>query len=156
MSGGRGCECGSGSDCFPVWHEALAEEQSDPTTAAWHNPLVCGCVLQRPSLFRSRFADGQFRFLQLFVDRGIDAVNAQARARTARNRGSAPTFDPVELESYEPIPTTGFPAAFAVTMHDVREPGGGFVGDGYAAYDERMRDFVRATIDAWHLLDQPR
>jgi len=40
MSGGRGSECGSGVGCFPVWHEALAEEQSDPTMAAWHNPLV--------------------------------------------------------------------------------------------------------------------
>ena len=124
--------------------------------AAWHNPLVCGFVLQHPPLLQPRFADGQFRFLQLFVDRGIDAVNAVARTRTARNRGSASTFDPVELESYEPIPTTGFPAAFAVSLRHVREPGGGFVGDGYAAYDERMRDFVRATVDAWQLLDQPR
>lgn len=123
--------------------------------AAWHNPLVCGFILQHRSLFQPQFADGRFRFLQLFVDRGLDAVNAVARARTARNRGSALTFDPVELESYEPIPTAGFPAAFAVSMHHVREPGGGFVGQGYAAYGGRMRDFVRATIDAWQLLDQP-
>jgi hypothetical protein len=121
--------------------------------AAWHNPLVCGFILQHLSLFQRRFADGQYRFLQLFVDRGIDAGNAVARARTARNRGSAPTFHPAELERYESIPTTGFPAAFAVSMHHVRERGGGFVGQGYAAYDERMRDFVGATIDAWHLLD---
>jgi hypothetical protein len=146
------CECGSDSDCFPVWHEALAEEQRDPTMAAWHNPLVCGFILQHPSLFQSRFADGQYRFLQLFVDRGIDAVNAVARDRTARNRGSAPAFDSPELESYESIPTTGFPATFAVSVHHMREPGGGFVGQGYAAYDARMRDFVRATIDGWRLL----
>jgi hypothetical protein len=156
VSGGRGCECGSGIDCFPVWHEALADEQSDPMMAAWHNPLVCGFILQHRSLFRPRFADGQFRFLQLFVDRGIDAVNAVARASTAHNRGSAPAFVPVELESYESIPTTGFPAAFAVSVHHLREPGDGFVGQGYATYDERMRNLVRATIDAWQLLDPPR
>jgi len=143
------CECGADSDCFSTWHEALAEERLDPAMAVWHNALVCAFVLQHRSQIRPRFADGQYRFLQLFVDRGIDTVNAVARSRTAHNRGSAPTFDPAALEGYESIPMTGYPEAFAVSIHHLLVPGGGFVARGYAAYGERMHDFAVATIDAW-------
>lgn len=147
------CECGADRDCFPVWHEALAEEQVDPAMAVWHSPLVCAFVLQHRSQIRPGFADGQYRFLQLFVDRGIDAVNAVARRRRARNRGSAPAFAAAEFERYEPIPTTGSPAGFAVTMHHVREPGGGFTARGYAAYGGRVRDLAQATIQGWRLVE---
>jgi hypothetical protein len=50
-----------------VWH-ALAADQAGPQMAVWHNPLVCAFILQHPSQFRRRSADGQFRFLQLVVD----------------------------------------------------------------------------------------
>ena len=147
------CDCGADSDCFPIWHEALAEEQLDPAMMVWHNPLVCAFILQHRSQIHPRFADGQYRFLQLFVDRGIGAVNAVVRKQTARNRGSAPALDPAELERYESIPRTGFPASFAVSMHHLREPSGGFVTQGYVAYGERMRDLAVATIEAWQGLD---
>lgn len=151
----RGCECGANWACAPVWHEALAAEQADPAMAIWHNPLVCAFLLQHRSQFRPRFADGQYRFLQLFVDRGIDAVNAMAKNRRARNRGSRPDFDDSELNRYEAIPLPGFPTAFAVSIHHLREPTGGFVAQGYAPYGERLRDFAHATIEGWTLLREP-
>jgi len=147
------CECGAVSECFPIWHEALAAEQVDPTMAAWHTPLVCAFILQHRSCFQPRFADGQYRFLQLFVDRGIDAVNASARRRTARNRGSARAVDLGELQRYEPIAVDIFPEAFTVGMHHVRDPGGGFLEHGHGAYGRRLRDVAVATIEGWQRSD---
>ncbi len=143
------CECGAAAECLPVWHEALAAEQADPQMAVWHNPLVCAFVLQHPSQFRPRFADGQLRFLQLFIDRGILAVNAVARRVTARNRGSRPNLAPLELEAYASLTLTGFPSRFGLAIHHLREPDGRFVTSGYAAYGDRMRQFAQATVDAW-------
>ena len=137
MSGGRGCECGSGADCFPVWHAALAEEQSDPTMAAWHNPLVCGFVLQHPSLLQPRFADGQFRFSS-FSSTEASTLSTPWLGQGQRAIAGALRLRPGGARELRADPTTGFPAAFAVSLRHVREPGGGFVGDGYAAYDERI------------------
>jgi hypothetical protein len=143
------CECGAAAACLPVWHEALAAEQADPQMAIWHNPLVCAFTLQHASQFRPRSADGQFRFLQLFVDQGIQAVNAVARRTVSRNRGSMPNLAPPEFEAYAALPVTGFPALFAIAVHHLREADGHFVTSGYAAYGDRMGQFAQATVDAW-------
>jgi Family of unknown function (DUF5946) len=144
-----GCECGARVRCLDTWHEALAAEQGDPAMARWHNPLVCCFVLQHRSHFQPRFADGQYRFLQLLLDRGVDAVNAEARRRTARNRGSHPRFDARSMAGYEALPTEWFPPSFSASVNDLRDAQGGFVGDGHAAYGERIRNLTRATVDAW-------
>ena len=143
------CECGAAAECLPVWHEALAAEQADPQMALWHNPLVCAFVLQHRSQLRPRFADGQFRFLQLFIDQGIQAVNAVARRTTARNRGGRPNVTPPEFEAYAPLPITGFPSLFDLAVHHLREADGHFVTSGHQAYGDRMRQFAQATVDAW-------
>jgi hypothetical protein len=112
MTGARPCECGAPSECSTVWYEALAAEQLDPAMGVWHTPLVCAFYLQHHSVYRPRVADGQYRFLRLFVDRGIEAVHVAARKSVARNRGSAPRVLPEELARYEGFPGRGFPAAF--------------------------------------------
>lgn len=94
--------------------------------AIWHNPLVCAFVLQHASQLRPRFADGQFRFLQLFIGQGIQAVNAVARRTTARNRGRRPNLAPAELAAYAPLLITGFPAGFDLGVHHLREADGEF------------------------------
>lgn len=143
------CECGAVEECLPVWHDALAAEQADAQLAVWHNPLVCAFTLQHSSQFRPRFGDGQFRFLQLFLDQGIDAVNAAARRSTARNRGSEPHLAPPELKAYLPLPVAGFPSSFAHGVHHLRERDGRFVSSGYEAYGDRMRQLAQATVCAW-------
>jgi len=139
---------------MPVWHEALAAEQADPQMARWHNPLVCAFILQHPSQFRPRFADGQFRFLQLFIDQGIQAVNTVARRGAARNRGSRPVVLP-GFGAYTPLPSTGFPSSCDLAVHHLQEADGRFVTSGYEAYGDRMRQFAQATVDAWLAQNQP-
>jgi hypothetical protein len=149
------CECGAATACAGTWHEALAAEQADPAMGRWHTPLVCCFVLQHRSRLRARFADGQYRFLQLFLDRGVDAVNAVARERTARNRGPRPAFDSRPFAHYAALPPVEVPRGFARSVHDLRDPDGGFVGDGHDAYGERMRRLAVATVEAWRHAGPP-
>lgn len=142
------CECGAASPCVDVWHAALAAEQADPEMYAWHNPLVCAFLLQHPSHSRERFLDVQFRWLQLFVDEGIDAVNALARRTVARNRGSDPDVVPPELGRFHPLPDVPPPTRFELSVHHLDQPGG-FMAGGATAYGRRMRQLARATVDAW-------
>jgi ribosomal protein L35AE/L33A len=116
---------------------------------AWHTPLVCAFYLQHRSMYQPRSADGQYRLLQLFVDRGIGAVHAVARGRVARNHGSKPALSTAELARYEGLPARSFPAVFGASVHVLREKGGGFVSQGHTAYEDRMRSWAQATIDGW-------
>lgn len=143
------CECGAAAECLPVWHEALAAERADAQLAPWHNPLVCAFVLQHSSRLRRRFADGQFRFLGLFLDQGIGAVNAVARRSAGRNRGSRQAVLPPELAGYPPLPGSAIPSSFALAVHHLREPDGRFATSGYQTYGERMRQFAAATVTGW-------
>ncbi|MBM7826994.1 DUF5946 family protein [Microbacterium aurum] len=143
------CECGADSDCHPVWYEALAEERLDALMGQWHNPLVCVFVLQHPSMFKLEFADGQVQFLQLLVEKGIGAVNAVARHQRARNKGTRPTLDMSELAAYPGVSDADLPLPFALSLHHLRSDDGGFLSDGYDAYDRRMVEIAMATIDAW-------
>lgn len=142
------CECGAASPCVDVWHAALAEEQADPEMYAWHNPLVCSFLLQHPSHRHERYADTQFRWLQLFLDRGIEALNAVARRTVSRNRGSSPDVVPPELAGYHPLPDVPSPSGFRLSVHHLRGAGG-FTAGGAAAYGRRMTELARATVDAW-------
>jgi hypothetical protein len=117
-----GCECGAAAECALVWHAALAAEQGDPGMAVWHNPLVCAFTLQHPSHFRRRFADGQFRFLELFIDQGVHAVNAMARRTAARNRGRNPDLTQSALDAYPPLPFTGFPPCLVLPFTICKSP----------------------------------
>lgn len=145
------CECGAPLDCLTVWHEALAAEQRDQAMYSWHTPLVCAFYLQHRSMYQPHFADGQYRLLQLFVDRGIEAVHAVARQHVDRNRGSTPAISAPELARYEGLPARSFPAAFDVSVHVLRERGGDFVSRGHMAYGERMRSWAQATLDGWQV-----
>lgn len=116
---------------------------------AWHTPLVCAFYLQHRSVHRERFADGQYRLLQLFVDRGIEAVQAVAREHVARNRGSRPEIAAPELARYDGLPVRAFPTTFDVSVHVLRDADGGFVSQGHTAYGGRMRSWAQATIDGW-------
>lgn len=143
------CECGAEHDCRPVWYEALAEEHLDAAMGRWHNPLVCIFALQHTSMFKREFADGQIQFLQLLVERGIDAVNAVARRRRARNKGPGPDLDMPELAAYPGISDAALPLSFALSLHHLRTDDGDFLSDGYDEYGRRMVEIAMATIDAW-------
>lgn len=143
------CECGAEEACRPLWYEALAEEQIDAVLGQWHNPLVCIFALQHRSMFREKFADGQFRFLQLFVERGPGAVNAVARSLRKKNKGAGVDLEAPELLAYEGIGAADFPAGFALSMRHLRTAEGDFLADGYDAYGERMVELAVATLQAW-------
>lgn len=143
------CECGAPADCFPVWYEILAEEQLDPELARWHNPMICVFLLQHRSIFRPRYADGQFRFLQLFVQEGIDVVNAVARSLRARNRGPARELSHPELDRYAGLGQAQFPTRFALSLHDLPPTDGGFTEGLHHAYGHRLIELAQATISAW-------
>jgi len=143
------CECGAADDCRPTWYEVLAEEHLDAALGRWHNPLVCIFALQHASMFRRRFADGQLQFLQLLVAEGIDAVNAVAGRRRARNKGSGPDLELPELTAFPGIGNADLPLSFALSLHHLRTDNGDFRSDGYQAYGRRMVEVATATIDTW-------
>lgn len=150
MNSQQKCECGAPSECLPIWHAALAEEQADPQMYRWHSPLVCIFLLQHRSLINWEFVDTQFRYVQLFVNQGIDAVNHVASQVTASNHGPNPRFISPELAQFGPLLPAEFPHAFDLSLHDVQEPGGGFVTRGHDQYGDRLCDLGKTTISAWN------
>lgn len=114
---------------------------------AWHIPLVLVYLLQHPDDAEPRFLDGQFRVLQLFCERGLEAVGAFARHQVARNRARA-AYDMRPLEPFAPLPAAR-PAAFPLGVHDLLAPDGTFVGDGTAAYGRRMTAVAVGTVAAY-------
>ncbi|MDV3220354.1 DUF5946 family protein [Intrasporangium sp.] len=143
------CECGQPRPCIDSWHEALAEEQQDRTMYRWHLPLVMTFVLQHRSQFRARQASAQYQLLQLYVDRGLEAVLRVAAHQVARNGRAKSGYDLRPLEPYAALPADVWPSAFGLSVHDLRAGDGGFVSDGYEAYGERMRRLSEATVAAW-------
>lgn len=114
----------------------------------WHTPLVCAFILQHRSHTLPRFADEQFRMLQFYADRGIEETNRLTRHQVARNKtGSGYDMEP--SSSYAALPAAGFPTGFPLGVHDLADADGGFVGDGYQAYGDRMHRLAEATIRAW-------
>lgn len=152
--GGLRCECGAtirdGASCETVYHEILAAEQQDPALARWHTVVVCAYLLQHPSQGHALSLDGQFRMLQLYRDKGLDALLRVAAHQRARNRHGAPAgYDMAPLEPYAPLPIGSPPARFSHGFLDMQDLVGEVGRDGYRAYERHLDAIVDATLDAW-------
>jgi hypothetical protein len=149
------CECGQPRPCIDTWHEALAEEQQDRTMYRWHLPLVVTFALQHRSRFRAGQASIQYQLLQLYLDRGLEALHRVAAHQIARNGRAKSGYDLRPLEPYPALPADVWPPAFVLSVHDLRAADGGFVSDGHDAYGERMRSLCEATAAAWRAATPP-
>ncbi|GGS82975.1 DUF5946 family protein [Nonomuraea spiralis] len=148
------CECGAAAGplgvCVDYYHAILSEEQADPVMYRWHAPVVCAYLLQHPYRGHEKYLDGQFRQLQLLLDKGLDALLRAAAHQIARNRhGSRAGYDMEPLAAYEPLPPGGPPRDFRATFSGLPVRDGSFVADGHAAYGQHIEAVVRATVESW-------
>lgn len=139
--------------CADYYHAILAEEQADPEMYRWHAPVVCAYLLQHPSQAHAKYLDGQFRQLQLLLDRGLEAMLRVAAHQVARNRART-GYDMAPLEAYEALPEGGPPGRFGASFSGLPVRAGSFVADGHQAYGRSVEAVVGATVRAW--LDLPR
>ncbi|GAA2892825.1 DUF5946 family protein [Nonomuraea rubra] len=151
------CDCGATAGplgvCADYYNTILAEEQLDPEMYKWHAVVVCAYLLQHPSRGHEKYLDSQFRWLQFYLDQGIDAVLRLRAHQVARNNHrSRASYDMAPLEPYPPLPAGGPPARFRTSFSDLPYGDGGFILDGHAAYGERMRTLASATAEAWKSL----
>ncbi|MEV0201751.1 DUF5946 family protein [Nonomuraea sp. NPDC050691] len=151
------CDCGAAAGplgvCVDYYHGILAEEQADPLMYRWHGVVVCAYLLQHPSRAHEKYLDGQFRQLQLYVDKGLDALLRVAAHQVARNRHTARSgYDMAPLEPYEPLPPGGPPGHFRATFCGLPFSDGSFVADGHAAYGRRITLIAEATVESWRSL----
>ncbi|MEU6743169.1 DUF5946 family protein [Streptosporangium sandarakinum] len=151
------CDCGAVAGplgvCADYYHAILAEEQADPRMYRWHAPVVCAYLLQHPSRAHERYLDGQFRQLQLYLDKGLDALLRVAAHQVARNRhGARPGYDMAPLAAYEPLPTGGPPRRFRATFCGLPFRDGSFVSDGHPTYGDRIEAIAGATVESWRSL----
>lgn len=152
--GGLTCACGApvrdGAGCEAVYHEILAAEQQDPVLARWHTVVVCAYLLQHSSRGHAASLDGQFRMLQLYRDRGLDALLRVTAHQRARNwHGVRVGYDMAPLEPYAPLPQGTPPARFRCGFLDMHDLVGDFGRDGYREYARRLDGIVAATVDGW-------
>lgn len=148
------CDCGAIAGplglCVDYYHGILAEEQRDPRMFRWHAPVVCAYLLQHPARSHAKYLDGQFRLLQLYVDKGLDALLRVMAHQVARNRhGSGAGYDMAPLEPYAPLPQGGSPGPFGATFCGLRFVDGSFVADGHLAYGQRVEAIAEATLASW-------
>ncbi len=148
------CDCGAIAGplgvCEDYYHAVLAEEQADPRMYAWHAPMVCAYLLQHPSRAAEKYLDGQFRQLQLFLDKGIDALHRVAAHQVARNRhGTQKGYDPSPLAAYEPLPQGAPPRPFSATFCELPCRDGSFVSDGHVGYGQQIEAIAKATVESW-------
>jgi hypothetical protein len=68
-----------------------------------------------------KYLDGQFRQLQLYVDKGLDA----------------------------PLPPGGSPGPFRATFCGLPFSDDSFVSDGHLAYGHRIETLAEATVESW-------
>jgi hypothetical protein len=154
-SAGMGqCECGAIAGplgvCVDYYHGILAEEQADPQMYRWHAPVVCAYLLQHPSRAHEKYLDGQFRQLQLYVDKGLDALLRVAAHQVARNKhGVRSGYDMAPFAAYAPLPQGGAPGHFSVTFCGLPFRDGSFVSDGHPAYGRRIEGIAQATVESW-------
>ncbi|MEV4249834.1 DUF5946 family protein [Streptosporangium canum] len=151
------CDCGAPAGplggCVDYYHAILAEEQTDPQMYRWHTPVVCAYLLQHPSRAHDRYLDGQFRLLQLYVDKGIDALLRVAAHQVARNKHRAgSSYDMAPLAEYAPLPQSGSPGPFRATFCRLPFKDGSFVPDGHLAYGRRIEIIAEATVESWTTL----
>ncbi|SEL43082.1 DUF5946 family protein [Nonomuraea pusilla] len=148
------CDCGATAGplglCADYYHAILAEEQADPQMYRWHTVVVCAYLLQHPPRAHAKYLDGQFRLLQLYVDKGLDALLRVAAHQVARNNHrtrSVPDARP--LAGYAPLPPGEAPRCFRATFCGLPFGDGGFVADGHAEYGNRIEAIAQATVEAW-------
>ncbi|MEV5743550.1 DUF5946 family protein [Microbispora rosea] len=156
-SGTGECECGATpgplGECVDYYHAILAEEQADPEMYRWHTVVVCAYLLQHPARAYDKYLDGQFRLLQLYLDKGLDALLRVAAHQVARNRnGSRPGYDMAPLAEYAPLPRGGSPGPFRAGFCGLPFRDGSIVPDGYPAYGRRMESIAEATVESWRTL----
>ncbi len=147
------CVCGAVAgalgECADYYHAILSEEQRDPEMWSWHAPVVCAYLLQHPAEGHPKFLDVQFRWLQLLLDQGIDALVRVAAHQKARNRhGSRQGYDMAPFEKYAPSrppsprdsgnPSAGCPSSMAVSSSTAMR-----------AYGRRIGILAEATVEAW-------
>ncbi|MEU4394739.1 DUF5946 family protein [Kribbella sp. NPDC023855] len=146
------CECGAAEGslglCIDYYHAILAEEQGDPEMYRLHAPVVCTYFLQHPDRAAGKYLDGQFRQLQLLLDRGLDALLKVASHQVARNRAGS-GYNPAPLAPYRPLPLSGRPTGFRSGFPDLPCPGGSFVTNGHAAYEGLILALAGDTVAAW-------
>ncbi|WP_061300750.1 DUF5946 family protein [Herbidospora cretacea] len=147
------CVCGAGAgplgECADYYHAILSEEQRDPGMWSWHAPVVCAYLLQHPADGHPRFLDTQYRWLQLLLDQGIDALVKVAAYQKARNRhGSRQGYDMAPFEKYDPLPAD-FPTRFRESFSGLPVADGSFVFDGHEAYGRRIGILAEATVEAF-------
>jgi hypothetical protein len=148
------CDCGAIAGplgvCVDYYHGILAEEQADPQMYRWHTPVVCAYLLQHPSRAHEKYLDGQFRLLQLYVDKGLDALLRVAAHQVARNKhGARSSYGMGPSAAYAPLPQGGSPGHFRATFCGVPFSDGSFVSDGHLAYGHRIETIAEATVESW-------
>jgi hypothetical protein len=155
------CDCGAIAGplggCVDYYHAILAEEQADPQMYKWHAPVVLAYLLQHPSRAHEKYLDGQFRQLQLYVDKGIDALLRLAAHQVARNKhGARASYDMAPFAEYAPLPQSGSPGPFRATFCGLPFRDGSFVSDGHLAYGRRIEIIAEATVESWRTLQTSR
>ncbi|MEU7695853.1 DUF5946 family protein [Microbispora hainanensis] len=151
------CDCGATpgplGECADYYHAILAEEQADPEMFRWHTVVVCAYLLQHPARGHEKHLDGQFRLLQFYLDKGLDALLRAAAHQVARNRrGSRSGYDMAPLEAYTPLPQSVSPGPFRAGFCGLPFRDGSLVADGYPAYGSRIESIAAATVESWRTL----
>ncbi len=146
------CDCGAPAGplgrCADYYYAILAEEQSNPGMYRWHNPVVCAYLLQHPAEGHAKHLDVQFRWLQLLLDQGVDAVIRVAAHQVARNRhASRQGYDMTPFEKYTPLPPDAPATGFAASFSALPVVGGSFVFDGAEPYGRRVEAVAAATVE---------
>ncbi len=147
------CDCGAAAgplgECVDYYYAILAEEQTDPQMYRWHTTVVCAYLLQHPARAHEKYLDTQFRLLQLYLDKGLDALLRVAAHQVARNRhGVRSGYDMAPLAEYDPLPS-GSPGPFRAGFSGMPFGDGSFVTDGHAAYGRRIQTIAEATVESW-------
>ncbi len=112
--------------------------------------MVCAYLLQHPSRAHEKYLDGQFRHLQLYVDKGLDALLRVAAHQVARNKhGARSSYDTEPLATYTPLPPGGAPRNFRATFCGLPFRNSSFVSDGHLANGHRIETIAEATVESW-------
>ncbi|GAA1645717.1 hypothetical protein GCM10009733_048560 [Nonomuraea maheshkhaliensis] len=148
------CDCGANAGplgvCADYYHEVLSEEQRDPEMYRWHAVVVCAYLLQHPPGGPDPYLDDQYRLLQFYAGKGLDALTRLQAHRVARNNHRVrAAVDTRPLTPYAPLPATRPAGGFRTTFSDLPFQDGTFLADGHAAYGHRIDAIARATLETY-------
>ncbi|NUS01183.1 MAG: hypothetical protein HOV97_01335 [Nonomuraea sp.] len=93
--------------------------------------------------------DGQFRQLQLYLDKGLHALLRVAAHLVARNRRGAGD-DLAPLDAYAPLPTGGVPGCFDASFCGLPYRDGSLISGGHPAYGRHIDAIAEATVKSWN------